>query len=191
MDENQLQISITPVGNPTQDAVIQQLVNIPYTTTKPTFVPRQVGCYRTIYFDGSYYWLYIYANDAWQTQKIGVKGNWGGTGSDGALSVSSGTTTIDLGSNQVVIKNYSSISITGTGSLAFINPHANGTIIIFRCTGAVTITSSTSPVINLASLGSSAGSGTSLIFSPRQGNSWGTTLGQLTSLGGIGVGNTS
>ena len=66
---------------------------------------------------------------------------FGGTGTDGALAISSGTTTIDLSGAEVVIKNYTSISITGTGKLAFTNPHANGTIIILKSQGDVTITS--------------------------------------------------
>lgn len=84
------------------------------------------------------------------------KGAFGGDGSDGVLSVSSGITTINLGGAQVVTKNYTTISITGTGKIAFSNPHANGTIIIFKSQGNVTITSSGTPAIDLRSLGSSA-----------------------------------
>src|ERR1035437_3459937 len=51
---------------------------------------------------------------------------FGGTGADGALAISSGTTTIDCANAAKVIKNYSSISITGTGTLAFSNPNTNG-----------------------------------------------------------------
>lgn len=82
---------------------------------------------------------------------------FGGTGADGALSITSGTTTISLGSAKVVIKNYTSISITGTGVLAFSNPHANGTIIILKSQGNVTITSSANPTVDLRSLGGSGG----------------------------------
>ena len=67
---------------------------------------------------------------------------FGEDGSDGALAISSGTTTIDLGAEHVVVKNYTSISITGSGKLAFSNPHANGTIIILKSEGDVTITAS-------------------------------------------------
>lgn len=82
---------------------------------------------------------------------------FGGTGADGALTISSGTTTIDLASASVVVKNYSSISITGTGSLAFSNPASTGTIIIIKCSGNATITSSANPAIDLRSLGGAAG----------------------------------
>ena len=78
---------------------------------------------------------------------------FGGDGSDGALSVSSGTTTIDLSSASVVVKNYTSISITGTGVIDFTNPHANGTTIIFRSQGNVTISSTTVPAIDLNEMG--------------------------------------
>ena len=83
---------------------------------------------------------------------------FGGTGADGALSVSSGTTTIDLGGVLTFVKNYSSISITGTGKIAFINPHANGTKIIFRCFGDCNLTSSTIPYIDCSGLGGAGGS---------------------------------
>lgn|SRR3990167_4293316 len=86
-------------------------------------------------------------------------GVFGGTGTDGALSISSGTTTIDLGGASVVIKNYTSISITGTGALAFTNPHAAGTLIILKSQGAVTITSGAARAIDIRSMGSSAGTG--------------------------------
>jgi len=81
-------------------------------------------------------------------------GKFGGTGADGALAISSGTTIIDLGGASVVTKKYTSISITGTGSLAFTNPHANGTLIILKSQGAVTITSSSASAIDLRSIGS-------------------------------------
>ena len=81
----------------------------------------------------------------------------GGSGADGALSISSGTTTIDCGNARVVVKNYSSISITGTGKLAFSNPHASGTIVILRSQGDVTLTSSTAPMIDMSGMGAAAG----------------------------------
>jgi len=87
---------------------------------------------------------------------LGLK--FGGTGSDGALSVSSGTTTINCASAQVVVKNYTSISITGSGTLAFSNPHANGTTIILKSQGAVTLTSSSAPMIDGSGMGGAAAS---------------------------------
>lgn len=85
--------------------------------------------------------------------------NFGGDGSDGALSISSGTTTIDLSGVEFVVKNYTSISITGTGVLAFSNPHANGSTIVLRSQGNVTITSSATPAIDLRSIGAAGGLG--------------------------------
>lgn len=83
--------------------------------------------------------------------------SFGGTGSDGALTISSGTTTINLNSLPIKILNYTSISITGTGNLAFSNPHNNGTIIIIKCQGDVTITTSSSAAINLKGIGALGG----------------------------------
>jgi len=85
--------------------------------------------------------------------------NIGGTGADGALTISSGTTTIDLENAPLVTKNYTSISITGTGGLAFSNPYSGGTVIILKSQGDVTITSTATRAIDYRSLGATAGSG--------------------------------
>lgn len=82
-------------------------------------------------------------------------GKFGGTGADGALSISSGTTTINAASAAVVVKNYTSISITGTAQLTLSNPHAGGTILILRSQGPVTITAA-APAINLVGMGATA-----------------------------------
>lgn len=100
----------------------------------------------------------------------------GGDGSDGALAISSGTTTIDLGGAAIFVKNYTSISITGTGSLAFTNPHANGTVIVLKSQGDVTITSSSSTAIDLRNMGGAGGAAGSV----------GTT-----GVGGAGAGGAS
>lgn len=86
----------------------------------------------------------------------GVPGKFGGTGVDGALAISSGTTTIDLANASTVIKNYTSISITGTGVLAFSNPNTNGTLIYLKSQGNVTITSSATPAIDVRLVGGQA-----------------------------------
>lgn len=76
-----------------------------------------------------------------------------GTGADGALSVTSGTTTIDLGSANVVVKNYTSINVANGATLAFSNPASDGTIVIFRCQGNVTFAGT----VDMRNLGSSGG----------------------------------
>lgn len=83
--------------------------------------------------------------------------HFGGTGVDGALAISSGTTTIDLTGLRIKVLNYTSVSITGTGKLAFSNPHTNGTIIIIKSQGNVTLTSSTAPMIDCSGLGANGG----------------------------------
>ena len=119
--------------------------------------------------------------------------SFGGTGVDGALNISSGTTTIDLGGVAIFIKNYSSISITGTGKLAFSNPHSRGTIIILKSQGDVKITSSTNPAIDLRNLGAYGGSagadggaGNGLLVAPKKGN--GSLVAGSGALAGFGVG---
>lgn len=83
----------------------------------------------------------------------------GGDGSDGALSVSSGTLTIDLASALYVTKNYTSISITGTGQLLFSNPNSAGTVIVFKSQGNVEISSTATPAIDLRNTGPAGGAG--------------------------------
>lgn len=106
----------------------------------------KVGTYAVLKYDGTNFQLVsTVANPAVL--------KFGGTGADGALTITSGVTTIDLAGAQYVTKNYTSISITGTASVAFINPHANGTIIVFKSQGAVTLTSSTVPLIDTRGMG--------------------------------------
>lgn len=85
--------------------------------------------------------------------------NFAGDGSDGALTVTSGTTDIDLGGSQFVVKQYTSISITGTGKVTFSNPHASGTIIVLKSQGDVTLTSSQAPMLDFSRLGGAGGTG--------------------------------
>jgi len=84
---------------------------------------------------------------------------FGGDGSDGALALTSGATNIDLSNAAVVTLNYTSISITGTGSLTFTNPNTNGTIVVIKSQGAITLTSSTAPMIDASGLGAAGGAG--------------------------------
>lgn len=105
------------------------------------------------------------ASDSGKVAKLDANGKipvaflptkFGGTGADGALTVSSGTTTIALGSAEVFIKNYTSVSITGTGAVDFSGPASNGTLVIFRVTGNVTITSSATRALDLRGVGAAA-----------------------------------
>ena len=84
---------------------------------------------------------------------------FGGTGADGALSSTSGTTTIDCGSLRQVVKNYTFISLTGTANIAFSNIHAEGTIIYLRSQGNVTLTSGAARLIDGRSAGGDGGTG--------------------------------
>ena len=86
-------------------------------------------------------------------------GSFGGDGSDGALEVSSGTTQIDAANAEVVVKNYTNVSITGTAKVELINPATNGTILILKSTGDVLITSSTAPCLDLSGCGADGGNG--------------------------------
>lgn len=113
---------------------------------------------------------------------------FGGNGADGALTVSSGTTNIDLGSSAFVVKNYTSISITGTGKVTFTNPASTGTIIVFKSQGNVTLTSSQTPMIDASVLGA-AGTATftTTVNANNTGSDATTSLSNVLSiLGGKG-----
>lgn len=109
---------------------------------------------------------YQATEDVWQMQSQIANPPPGaadyGTGADGALSITSGTTNIDVGGVQIYIKNYTSISITGTGKLTFSNPHANGTLVLLLCKGNVTLTSSATPNIDVSGMGSNGSRPTSV-----------------------------
>lgn len=77
---------------------------------------------------------------------------FGGTGADGALDTTSGTVNIDCGNANVVIKNYTTITIA-TNNLTFTNPASDGTIIILKATGNVTI----SATIDVRLMGAAGG----------------------------------
>jgi len=128
----------------------------------------------------------LLGNGTWGS--VGVK--FGGTGADGALTITSGTTTIDCSNAAIVVKNYTSISITGTGSLAFSNPNDNGTIIILKSQGGITLTSSAAPMIDVSNMGAAGGasvSGSSDTAGNNGSDGWGANF--LTNKGsGAGSG---
>lgn len=81
---------------------------------------------------------------------------WGGNGNLGALSISSGTTTVDLANAETTVLQYTSLSITGTGQLAFINPATTGSQVTIKVQGTTTLTS-TAPGIDMRNLGAPGG----------------------------------
>jgi hypothetical protein len=120
-----------------------------------TLLPATSGGYDL--GSASFPWGNVYTNNLFVNGSAPALARFGGDGSDGALSISSGTTTLNLGAANLVVKNYTSISITGTGQLAFSNPGPNGTFIILRSQGGVTITSSTAPCIDASGMGGPGG----------------------------------
>ena len=83
----------------------------------------------------------------------------GGDGADGAFNISSGTTTLSFASANLLIKNYTSFTISGTATLAFSNPHANGSGLIAYVQGNLTLTSTATRGIDLRSMGATGGAG--------------------------------
>src|SRR3990167_2085038 len=80
---------------------------------------------------------------------------FGEDGSGGDLTVASGTTTISAASAKVLIRQYNNVTISG-GTVAFSNPHDNGTIVILKVKNNFTMTGGT---ITLANMGAIAGTG--------------------------------
>ena len=103
------------------------------------------------------------------SQESGVKKGsvlFGGSGADGALNVTAGTTTINLGGAAVVIKNYTSINIANGTTVNFSNPHPNGTIIVFKSQGAVTVAGT----LDASGMGAAGGVGASTGAGNNPGN---------------------
>lgn len=106
---------------------------------------------------------------------------FGGDGSDGSLDTSGGTVDIDLGNAAYVVKNYTDINVV-TNNLTFSNPHANGTIVVLKSQGDVTI----SATIDASGIGAAAGNeGIGVITVPPAG---GDAAG--TGPGSAGAGST-
>lgn len=69
-----------------------------------------------------------------------LKASFGGDGSDGALIISaSATTTLDFNNANVLIKEYSSITIPATAGLDFSNASTTGSVAILKSSGDCTI----------------------------------------------------
>lgn len=117
-------------------------------------------------------------------------GSFGGDGSDGALEVSSGTTQIDAVNAEVIVKNYTNVSITGTGKVELINPATKGTILILKSQGDITITSSTIPSLDLSGCGADGGNGAGIGADGNPGSAGTAVPYNLTGPtgGGAGVG---
>ncbi len=83
-------------------------------------------------------------------------GTFGGDGTDGALTLTNSTTTLSFGSTTFLVKNYSTISITGTGKLAFSNPATQGSAAIIKANGNITLTAS-APIVDISAMGGAGG----------------------------------
>jgi hypothetical protein len=127
--------------------------------------------------------------------KVQDGGTFGGDGSDSSYAQSSGTDTMDLGGARVYIMNFTTLSLTGTAKIAFSNPHANGTIVIFRVQGNCTINSSTLPTIDLRGIGAAGGdtgggtpvAGNDASFNPKDVSMGGLTGASNGDKGGGGA----
>lgn len=108
---------------------------------------------------------------------------FGGTGADGALNITAGTTTISLGNSQLLVKNYTSINITG-GSLAFTASTTRGSIVILKSQNACNLTSGSSTIINLRNIGGTGGTGGQSGTPATDGNGYGVWLNGVTQTGG-------
>jgi len=73
------------------------------------------------------------------SKNVGESLTFGGDGSDGALNITTGTTTIDANFESIVVKNYSSITIADASGLTISNASASGTTLILRSAGNCTI----------------------------------------------------
>lgn len=108
-----------------------------------------------------------------------------GDGSDGALSITSGTTTLNTANKQVY--QYTSLSITGTGALAFGSNLTNKPIFVL-VQGDLTVTSSATPAVDARGLGGAGASRNTSAFTGTVGTDGYGTYEWLTSGQGAGAG---
>jgi len=87
--------------------------------------------------------------------KLGAWGKFGGDGSDGALNITSGTTTVSAATSPYLIKNYSSLNISAGAVLQLVTSSDYGTVAIIRVLGDCTIAGT----IDARGFGSMAGVG--------------------------------
>ena len=103
----------------------------------------------------------------------------GGTGDDGDLIITSGTTTLAMGNVNMFIKNYKNIRIESGATLAFSQPANNGTVICLKATGNVEVSGTIDAsgmggqaqypgfgTFNYSNQGANAGSGGAANFYP-------------------------
>ena len=112
------------------------------------------------------------------------KNDFGGDGSDGALNLTTGTTTIDASGSNVVTKYYTSINIDAGATSTLSNTHASGTIFIMKSQGDCTIAGG----IDLTGLGATTGvTGYSVMDdSSHIGGVGGNASGSTAGIGGTG-----
>lgn len=106
-------------------------------------------------------------------------------GSDGALTITSGTTTLNESTRNIY--QYSSVSITGTGALAIGANHQNKRVFIL-VNGDLTVTSSATPAVDGRYRGAAGATGA--VSHSAQNASAGKGIQKVASTGGIG-GSTS
>jgi hypothetical protein len=150
--------AVTPTApTPTTgDTVLCSVYNIPGETTIKDTTAALAG-----YID-QWYDLSVYRTDLATSASVSAVTKFGGTGTDGALNVTSGTTTIDLGSANFVTKNYTSINVSVGATLAFSNPASGGTVIQLKSQGAVTVAGT----IDASGTGTAGGAAVSTVSTP-------------------------
>lgn len=142
---NTFQISLTAGGSAVNTSVGQSGTHTLYRTTpyaindQDTRLPTQAENDALAGTSGTPSSSNKYVTSEGLTATLASTFKFGGTGADGALNVTSGTTTIDLLGASYVERNYTSINISLGATLAFSNPASGGTRIALRSQGAVTI----------------------------------------------------
>lgn len=120
---------------------------------------------------------------------------FGGDGSDGPLVVTQ-PTVVDLGGAPVLVRQHTSIVVSGAGALTFANPHPRGSVVIFKSQGDVTL-SAAGACVDLRGLGSPGGGGgatkgTNAVGDPgAQGQDFAGVIDPVVQAGLPGLGGSS
>lgn len=155
-----IEIKYTDISLPSSERDEVRLEDVwgdfPLVTTTPTWTPRTFRESFAVDTTNEVLYFYDKENNQWlSTQTVVNSSKFGGTGADGALSVTSGTTNLDFGSASFVVKNYTTINIASGATLGFGSANSAGTVLVLRATGDVTIAGT----IDLRGAGASGGTG--------------------------------
>ena len=178
---------INPLIEPLTASALQRQVFIPYTTSDPSLTTPLSG-FRTIYFDGTNYWLYFFANNAWSKAPFNATDGFAsgyGDGSDGDVTISTDTTLArDMFYSSLTVNTGKTLSPNGFKIYSTGNVSVVGTISVKGGDGGVGGDGQTADGSGVNGTGGTAGAAGSPVPSGTLGISTSGVIGAVGITGG-------